>query len=94
MVFQKDIKGGKMKEKLIIKIGLIFFSLVIIIPIIAIFMCNKYFNNSDLDSCLDSGICKEGIDINTKYGKIKIDKSNCLKYNWQWNDVNKTCKLY
>ena len=83
-----------MKEKNIIKIGILFFSLIVIISIMGLFIWYKNIYNSDLDFCLDTGICKERLDINTKYGKIKINKSNCLKHNWQWDDVNKTCKLY
>ena len=92
-VSPKDIKGNKMKEKPIIKLGLIFFSLIIITTIIAIFIWYKNIYNSDLDFCLDTGICKEGIEINTEYGKVKINKSNCIKYNWQWDNKNETCKL-
>ncbi|MBP3821681.1 hypothetical protein J6G99_08585 [bacterium] len=82
-----------MKEKLIIKLGLIFFSLIIIIPIIAILMWYNNISNSDLDFCLDTGICKKGIKINTEYGKIKINKFNCIKHNWHWDSKNETCKL-
>jgi len=82
-----------MKEKKIIKISIILFSLIIFIPMIAVFMWYKNIYNSDLDICLDSGICKEGTEINTEYGKIKINKFNCIKHNWKWDDINSTCKL-
>ena len=45
------------------------------------------------DYCLDTNICKEGLSINTEYGLLKINKSNCLKYNWKWNDKFKTCNM-
>ena len=47
----------------------------------------------DIDDCLDSGACAEGLFINTEYGKIEITKENCQKYNWTWNEKRKYCKL-
>ena len=47
----------------------------------------------DIDDCLDSGSCAEGLFINTEYGKIEITKENCQKYNWTWNEKIKYCKL-
>lgn len=47
----------------------------------------------DIDDCLDSGYCSEGLSINTEYGTIEINKENCLKYNWTWNEEQKYCKL-
>lgn len=49
--------------------------------------------DSDKDFCLDTGICKEGLELNTEHGRIKINKENCLKHNWQWNAETKTCRL-
>lgn len=43
-------------------------------------------NSFTKDSCLDIGICKEGLEINSKYGLIQINEENCLKYNWKWKD--------
>ena len=51
---------------------------------------NQVFNK---DTCLDTSICKEGLEINTEYGLVKINKENCLKYNWFWNDKKKSCNL-
>lgn len=47
----------------------------------------------DIDDCLDSGTCAEGLFINTEYGKVEINKENCLKYNWTWNEEQQYCKL-
>lgn len=47
----------------------------------------------DIDDCLDSGACAEGLFINTEFGKIEINKENCLKYNWTWSEERKYCKL-
>ena len=51
---------------------------------------NKVF---DKDTCLDSSICKEGMEVNTEYGLIKINENNCLKYGWIWDEKIKSCNL-
>ena len=52
-----------------------------------------YVIKDDKDICLDSGICREGLIINTQYGEISINKENCIKYNWFWNDEKRFCKI-
>ena len=47
----------------------------------------------DIDTCLDTGVCAEGLEINTEYGRIKINKENCLKYSWKWNKDRNSCNL-
>ena len=71
--------------KLILKILI---SLIILICLILIILIDI-----DKDTCLDSSFCKEGLEINTEYGLVKINKENCLKYNWIWNDKKKSCNL-
>lgn len=63
--------------------------LILFILILGIF----YVIKDDKDICLDSGICREGLIINTQYGKITINKENCIKYNWLWNDEKRFCKI-
>lgn len=50
-----------------------------------------YFVKDDKDFCLDSGICKEGLKLNTEHGKITISRENCKKYHWVWNEEQSTC---
>lgn len=46
------------------------------------------------DYCIEDGDCKEGRVINTKkYGSVTINKENCLKYNWEWYEKQKYCKV-
>ena len=45
------------------------------------------------DNCLDTGMCKEGLEVNTEYGLVRINKENCTKYNWEWLDKIKTCEI-
>lgn len=47
------------------------------------------------DYCIEDGDCEEGRIVNTeKYGKVLINKENCLKYNWEWYEKQKYCKLW
>ena len=70
----------------------------IITLLLILFMCYftlkiavmKFINT---DVCLDSGLCAENLEINTEYGLIKINKENCLKYNWKWDEKKKHCNL-
>lgn len=63
--------------------------LILFILIFGVF----YVIKDDKDICLDSGICIEGLIINTQYGEISINKENCIKYNWLWNDEKRFCKI-
>ncbi len=47
----------------------------------------------DHNFCLDTGICAQGLKINTEHGRIKINKENCLKYGWEWDEKRKWCDL-
>ena len=64
--------------------------LILFILIFGVF----YVIKDDKDICLDSGICREGLIINTQYGEISINKENCIKYNWLWNDEKRFCKIH
>lgn len=63
--------------------------LILLILVFSVF----YVIKDDKDICLDSGICKEGLDVNIQYGEITINKENCIKYNWLWNDEKRFCKI-
>lgn len=75
----------------ILKKILMFFVLLAIISILAIRMID--YLGIESDYCIEDGDCEEGQEINTKYGLIKINEKNCLKYNWKWNEKRKECKL-
>ena len=62
---------------------------IVIVPIFLFF----FMTNNDFDTCLDTGFCKSGIEINTEYGKVKIDKKICLKYKWKWHEKENACFL-
>ncbi len=43
--------------------------------------------------CIEDGICHEGAEVYRKGQKIIINKENCLKYGWKWNEEGKFCNL-
>lgn len=63
--------------------------LILLIPTI-FFICYLF---DDKDFCLDTSICKEGQEINTKYGLIKINKESCEKHHWKWDEEAKSCNM-
>ena len=69
------------------------FTILLIIIIYTIYISIIASIGLDKDVCLDSSVCKEGLGINTEYGLVKINKENCLKYNWFWDDKKKSCNL-
>ncbi len=46
---------------------------------------------SELNMCFDIGVCAEGITVGVGKESVKINKENCLKHNWKWNDEKKYC---
>lgn len=76
----------KLNHRLLTRWGLI----ILVLAIFSIWM-DKFL---DKDTCLDVGVCHEGLDINTEEGYWIINKENCLKNHYEWNDKNKNCKLH
>ena len=78
--------------KLVIKIfKIIAITVIIITFILCVLLIIYFFDNKD--ACLDTNICKDGLKVNTEYGLVKINKENCLKYNWKWDDKSKYCDM-
>lgn len=50
-------------------------------------------NAFKVDLYFDNGYCYEGIKYNTRQGTITINKENCLKYDWKWDEKRKMCKV-
>lgn len=72
---------------------LMFMVLFLICAILAIKML--HYLGIESDYCIEDGDCEEGRIVNTeKYGKVLINKENCLKYNWEWYEKQKYCKLW
>lgn len=76
-----------MKILFILVSSIVVFLMFIALGIFGIF----YFIKDDKDFCMDSGICKEGLEFNTEHGTIIITKENCKKYRWVWDEIQSTC---
>ena len=48
---------------------------------------------SDKDICLDSGLCKKGMKVNTENGCIIINEKNCINNNGTWNKDKNECQF-
>ncbi len=75
---------------------LLFF--LVLSMIILVFLCSITYifpkiYDKDIDYCLDTGMCKQGLEINTEYGKIKIDRDVCIKYHWIWIENAESCRI-
>ena len=79
-------------KNIILKIVKIIFAFLLILCGLVLTIFLLYFFD-DKDFCLDTSICKEGLELNTEYGLIKINKENCLKYNWKWDDKSRYCDM-
>ena len=74
----------------------IILSLVILIAVIAGISFVLLFNYiyDDKDTCLDSGVCKEGLTLRMNDGKeIIINKDTCIQYNGEWREKRRDCIL-
>ena len=67
-----------------------FILFVIVILVILLFIALKA---DDKDLCLDTGYCKEGLIINTRFGKIIVNQANCINSNGKWIQNKKYCKF-
>ena len=79
-------------KKIIIKIVKIISAVLLLFCGLVLTIFLLYFFD-DKDSCLDTSICKEGLELNTEYGLIKINKENCLKYHWKWDEKSRYCNM-
>lgn len=74
-----------MKKGILVIVGFLMFYFSLDIPEIK--------RAGDIDTCLDVGICAQGLEINTEYGLIEINQENCLRYHWKWNEKGKSCYI-
>jgi len=85
-----------MKEKRIIKIALLLFSLVIIIPVILVIIGIQSIYNSDIDSCLDRGYCWDYIRNRCEekdQGFCVKSEQDCIDKHGKWLENKKYCSL-
>lgn len=68
---------------------LIFILLLLFIKLLLITPAVEYA--IDYDTCIDTGICKEGIQTKIDGGLTTVNKENCFKHNKKWYDSNNSC---
>lgn len=66
--------------------------IILILYLLFVYLIPKTHIYNQYD-CISDSICKEGLEINTEYGLIKVNKENCLKYGWIWDDKKKICNM-
>ena len=47
----------------------------------------------DTDTCIDTGICKEGIQTKIDGKLTEINKYDCLKHNKEWYEIINSCNV-
>lgn len=85
-----------MKEKKLIKISIIFFSIIIVILIILALMLFKSIYNSDIDSCLDKGYCWDYIRNRCEekdQGFCVKNEQDCIGRHGKWLNDKNYCSL-
>ncbi len=71
---------------LLLGIQINYLKLVLLLPSV-----NKIFS---MELCIDMGICPEGIKMKNDEGVLfEINKENCSKYGYKWNDERRDCNL-
>lgn len=69
------------------------FVLLLIIHLLLTTYLPEIQKEFDIQDSLDNSNYTEGAKINTRQGTITINKENCLKYDWKWDEKRKMCKI-
>ena len=72
-----------------IKTALIF----LICSIFAAFVFLFNYIYDDMDACMDTGTCKEGLSINIDGHQIIVSEKTCTEESGTWIKKRKTCQL-
>lgn len=78
------MKTVRLNSKKIILLILVFVGLLFAFKIM-----QKIKHFIDEDSCVDTGICAEGL----RFGKNIMTKEYCIKYKGKWDDKRKECDM-
>ena len=68
-------------------------SFIVIALLIVLCSYKNLLTTIERDSCLDTSICKQGLEVNTNHGLVEINYENCLKYDWKWIEETKSCDM-
>lgn len=68
--------------------------IVFLICIICSYKIPSVIRVFEMDYCIDTGICPEGIEMkNDDDVLFEINKENCIKYGYKWYEGENTCNL-
>ena len=56
-----------------------------------IFLFNCIYD--DMDACMDTGTCKEGLSLNINGRQIIVNEKTCTEENGTWTEKRKTCQF-
>ena len=96
--YRENIVNTGFVERFITIIKNIFRKLKFIIMTLLLFMLAGIvilcvISSNPLDSCLDSGYCKEGLPLNIEGKKITVNKQTCLENDGKWIEDRKVCQF-
>lgn len=67
---------------------------IIFIGYLFLFNTNPYIIEVyEYNTCIDTGICKDGIQTKIDGVLMKVNKENCLKYHKEWYDSINSCNI-
>ena len=67
-----------------------------VIVFAGLLFCVNAFRNSDfwnMDFCLDTAICAEGLTINVEGKMITVSRQSCAELGGVWSEERKECDL-
>lgn len=96
--YRENIVNTGLVERFITIIKNIFRKLKFIIITLLLFILAGIvifcvISSDPLDSCLDSGYCKEGLPLNIEGKKITVNKQTCLENDGKWIEDRKVCQF-
>ena len=72
-----------------VKIFKILLSIFVVLCLGLFFMLSFFWD--DKDACLDSGWCKEGMQVNNENGCFIVNEKSCIQNNGIWKPNKKVC---
>lgn len=69
------------------------FVLLLIIHLLLTTYLPEIQKEFDIQNSLDNSTYTEGAKVNSQQGTIIINKENCLKYDWKWDEKRRICKV-
>ena len=73
----------------ILKGILVFIYLILVVILLSMII----LTSNTKDFCLDSGYCKEGLELNTENKKIVVNEKTCIENRGYWISNKKVCQF-